>query len=117
MHTGSELVETWIPAGGFKIERRRVRTLDGGATVTECLVPKGEIDDLMPRTTSCARQPCLHRIVADCPPEKDAILPGLAGRYGLLTVSITRTLEPGKPVPSSILPLPNRSTSGGPGDS
>jgi hypothetical protein len=101
MHTGSELVETWIPVSGFKIERRRVRTQDGGATVTECLVPKWEIDDLMP-DHPCARQPCLHRIVADCPPERQPIL-GLAGIYGLLTVSLTRTPEPGKPVPASAL--------------
>ena len=101
MHTGSELVETWIPVSGFKIERRRVRTQDGGATVTECLVPKWEIDDLM-ADHPCARQPCLHRIVADCPPERQPIL-GLAGIYGLLTVSLTRTPEPGKPVPASAL--------------
>jgi hypothetical protein len=102
MHTGSELVETWIPVGGFKIERRRVRTQDGGATVAECLVPKWEIDDLM-SDHPCTRQPCLHRIVADCSPEKAAIL-ALAGLYGLLTVSITQTPVPGKPVPSSALP-------------
>jgi len=101
MHTGSELLETWIPTGGFKVERRRVRTLDGGATVTECLVPRwdtGELDLDQP----CARQPCLHRIVADCLPERQPIL-DLAGRYGLLTVSLTRTPEPGKPVPVSAL--------------
>jgi len=50
----------------------------------------------------CARQPSLHRIVADCQPEKDTIL-DLAGRYGLLTVSITQRPEPGKPVPVSLL--------------
>ena len=41
-------------------------------------------------------------VVADCPPEKDAIL-DLAGRYGLLTVSIALRPEPGKPVPVSAL--------------
>jgi hypothetical protein len=101
MHTGSELLETWIPAGGFKLERRKVRTSDGGATFTECLVPRwdtGELDLDRP----CARQPCLHRIVADCLPERHPIL-DLAGRYGLLTVSLTRTPESGKPVPASAL--------------
>lgn len=35
----------------------------------------------------CARQPCLHRIVADCAPER-APIPDLASRYGLLTAVI-----------------------------
>jgi hypothetical protein len=102
MHTGSELLETWIPDGGFRIERRKVKTADGSATVTECLVPKWEIGELAP-DRPCARQPCLQRIVADCLPEREPIL-DLAGRYGLLTVSLTRIPEPGKPVPSSALP-------------
>ncbi len=101
MPTGSELVETWIPDGGFKLERRRLRTPDGGATFAECLVPKWEFGELTP-DQPCARQPCLHRIVADCSPEKDAIL-DLAGRYGLLTASIALRPEPGKPVPVSAL--------------
>ena len=101
MTSGSELVQTWIPSGGFKLERRKARTPDGGATFAECLVPKWEIDDLTP-DLSCARQPCLHRIVADCQPEKDAIL-ALAGRYGLLAASIAVRPEPGKPVPASAL--------------
>lgn len=102
MHTGSELVETWIPDGGFRIERRKVRTPEGVTTVTECLVPKWEIGELT-QDRPCARQPCLHRIVADCLPEREPIL-NLAGRYGLLAVSLTRASVPGKPVPSSILP-------------
>ena len=65
MHSGSELIETWVPIGGFKIDRRRVRTRDGSLTFTDCLVPKWEIDDLM-ADQPCARQPCLHRIIADC---------------------------------------------------
>jgi hypothetical protein len=89
-------------SGGFKVERRRVRTPDDDLTVTECLVSRWEIDDLMP-DQPCTRQPCLHRIVADCPPEKDAIL-DLAGRFGLLTVSLSRAPAPGKPVPSTLLP-------------
>jgi hypothetical protein len=50
----------------------------------------------------CARQPCLHRIVADCPLETAAIL-HLAGSYGLLTASIAVRPAPGKPVPASAL--------------
>ena len=105
MHTGSELVEPWIPEGGFKLGRRRITAPDGETTVTECLVPKWEFGELA-QDLPCARQPCLHRIVADCPPENDSIL-DLAGRYGLLTVSIARIPEPGKAVPSSaLLPEP-----------
>lgn len=102
MHTGSELVETWIPTGGFRIERRRVRTQDGAGTVTECLVPKWDMGELE-LDHPCARQPCLHRLVADCLPEREPIL-DLAGRYGLLTVSLSRMPAPGKPVPSAFLP-------------
>jgi hypothetical protein len=51
-------------------------------------VPKWGFGELTP-DPPCPRQPSLHRIVANCPPEKDAIL-DLAGRYGLLTVSITQ---------------------------
>ena len=41
MHTGSELLETWIPDGGFMIERRKLKTADGGSAVTDCLVRSG----------------------------------------------------------------------------
>ena len=51
----------------------------------------------------CARQPCLHRIFADCPPDAERILT-LAGRYGLLTVSIPRTPAPGQTVKADALP-------------
>jgi hypothetical protein len=101
MPAGSELVETWLPDGGFKIERRKVTAPNGGGTFTECLVPKWNIGELTP-DQPCARQPCLHRIVADCPSEKAAIL-DLAGRYGLLTASIALRPEPGKPVPVTAL--------------
>jgi len=87
MHTGSELVETWIPNGGFKLERRKIHTHDGGATVAECLVPKWESAELS-LDRPCARQSCLHRIVADCLPDRAPIL-DLASRYGLLSVSVT----------------------------
>ena len=51
----------------------------------------------------CVRQPCLHRIFAECPPGAERILL-LAGRYGLLTVSIPRTPAPGQIVLASALP-------------
>jgi hypothetical protein len=51
----------------------------------------------------CARQPCLHRIFAECPPAPERIA-FLAGRYGLLTVSIPRTPAPGQTVKADALP-------------
>jgi hypothetical protein len=47
--------------------------------------------------------PIRNRIVADCPPEKDAIL-DLAARFGLLTVSLSRSPAPGKAGSLSSLP-------------
>ncbi len=102
MHSGSELLQTWIPDGGFKIERRKLKTADGGSAIAECLVSKWTDDELTP-DRPCARQPCLHRIVADCPPEPERIL-DLAGRYGLLTVSIPRLPAPGETVRAGALP-------------
>ncbi len=102
MHTGSDLLETWIPDGGFLIERRKLKTPDGGSALTECLVPKWADDELAP-DRPCARQPCLHRIFADCPPDTGRILT-LAGRYGLLTVSIPREPAPGQIVLADALP-------------
>jgi len=102
MHTGSELLETWIPNGGFMIERRKLKTSDGGSAVTDCLVAKWP-DDELTRDFPCARQPCLHRIFAECPPDTERIL-SLAGRYGLLTVSIPRTPAPGQVVRADLLP-------------
>lgn len=93
MHTGSDLLETWIPDGGFVIERRKLKTAEGGSSLTDCLVPKWAGDELT-RDFPCARQPCLHRIFADCPPDTGRIV-SLAGRYGLLTVSIPRSPAPG----------------------
>jgi hypothetical protein len=58
MYGGSELLETWIPDGGFKMERRRTKAPDGGSTITECLVPKWAGDELT-QDRPCARQPCL----------------------------------------------------------
>jgi hypothetical protein len=108
MHTGSDLLETWIPDDGFLIERRKLKTrklktADGGSAVADCLVPKWP-DDELTRDLPCARQPCLHRIFADCPPTNERILT-LAGRYGLLTVSIPRAPAPGQVIRADALPL------------
>ena len=76
------------------IERRKLKTADGGSAVADCLVPqvgRRRTDPDLP----CARQPCLHRIFAECPPDTERIL-SLSGRYGLLTVSIPRTPAPGQ---------------------
>ena len=102
MHSGSELIQTWIPTGGFRIERRKLKTPDGGSAIADCLVPKWTDDDLAP-DHPCARQPCLHRIFAECPPDSERIL-DLAGRYGLLTVSIPRLPAPGETVRADALP-------------
>lgn len=102
MLSGSDLLETWIPDGGFQIERRKIKTPDGGSTITECLVPTWADDELTP-DRPCARQPCLHRIVAECPLEPEAIL-AVAARYGLLTFSIPRAPEPGQIVRAALLP-------------
>jgi predicted RNA-binding Zn ribbon-like protein len=50
-----------------------------------------------------ARQPCLHRLLADCSPDPDGILQ-FAGRYGLLTVTVSRVAEPGRVVQADALP-------------
>jgi hypothetical protein len=102
MHSGSELLETWIPDGGFGIAKRRLKTGDGGSALADCLVPKWTDDELTPHLP-CARQPCLHRIFAECPPDTERILL-LAARYGLLTVSIPRTPAPGQTVKADVLP-------------
>jgi hypothetical protein len=88
MHSGSELLETWIP--------------DGGSMIAECLVPKWSGDELTP-DQPCSRQPCLHRLLADCPPDAEGIFQ-FAGRYGLLTVSLPRPPEPGRVVRAEALP-------------
>lgn len=65
-------------------------------------MPKWPDDELAP-DIPCARRPCLHRILADCPPDTERILT-LAGRYGLLTVSIPRAPAPGQVVKANVLP-------------
>jgi hypothetical protein len=84
------------------IERRKLKTSHGGSAVADCLVAKWP-DDELTRDFPCARQPCLHRIFAECPPDTERIL-SLAGRYGLLTVSIPRTSAPGQIVKADALP-------------
>ena len=102
MHTGSDLLETWIPDGGFLIERRKLKTADSGSAVADCLVPKWR-DDELAHDLPCARQPCLHRIFAECPPSPERIA-FLASRYGLLIVSIPRTPAPGQVLKADALP-------------
>jgi hypothetical protein len=102
MHTGADLLETWIPDGGFEITKRKLKTGDGVSAAVECLVAKWP-DDELARDFPCVRQPCLHRIFADCPPANERIL-SLAGRYGLLTVSIPRTPAPGQVLKAYALP-------------
>ena len=65
-------------------------------------MPKWAGDELTP-DRPCARQPCLHRLLAECPTQPDGILQ-FAGRYGLLTVSIPRPPEPGQVVRAEALP-------------
>ena len=102
MHTGSDLLETWIPDGGFMIERRKLKTVDGGSALADCLVPRWA-DDELTRDLPCARQPCLHRIFAECPPSLERIA-SLASRYGLLTASIPRASAPGQVLRADALP-------------
>ena len=87
--------------GGFKVERRKVPNSGRRRDVDR--VPRAEVGDRRTDLRPALRPATLlHRIVADCPPEKDAIL-DLAGRYGLMTASIALRPEPGKPVPLSAL--------------
>jgi len=100
MNSGSDLVETWIPDGGFEIQRRKVKSADGGSVVTECLVPKWSNDELTV-DRPLHRQSCLHRVLAGC--HHDQIV-AMANNYGLLTVSVFRKPEPGKAVRADMLP-------------
>jgi hypothetical protein len=100
MNSGSGLVETWIPDGGFEIQRRKVKTPEGGTVVTDCLAPKWSGDDLT-ADRPLHRQPCLHRVLAAC--RHDQIV-AMANNYGLLTVTVARKPDPGKPVHADMLP-------------
>ena len=48
MQLGGTSIETWIPAGGFRIAKRRLQTPDHGIIVADCLVPKWENAQLSP---------------------------------------------------------------------
>jgi len=65
MHTGSELLETWIPDGGFEIAKRRLKTGGGGSALADCLVPKWADDELTLRL-SHGRRLRIGRGVAWC---------------------------------------------------
>jgi hypothetical protein len=86
MNSGNGQVETWIPDGGFEIQRRMVKAADGGSVVTDCLAPKWSEDELT-ADRPLHRQPCLHRMLADC--RHDQIVK-MASRYGLLTATVSR---------------------------
>jgi hypothetical protein len=94
-------METSIPEGGFKIERRKVRMPDGSAVGAECLAPRWSFGELMIERPF-VREPALHRRVAYCAPEHDAILE-VAGRGGLLTA---RPLRLFSGAPRSLAPEP-----------
>jgi hypothetical protein len=100
MNSGGELVETCIPDSGFEMQRRKVKTPEGGSVVTDCLVPKWSGDDLT-ADRPLHRQPCLHRVLAACRHDQIA---AMANNYGLLTVTVARKPEPGKPVHADMLP-------------
>jgi hypothetical protein len=101
MQLGSGLVETWIPAGGFRIEKCKLQTPHHGIVVADCLVPKWENAQLTP-IRPCELQPCLHHIFADCAPDPSKFL-NLANRYGLLSTPVMRPPTIGETVPASIL--------------
>jgi hypothetical protein len=86
--TGTEAAETWIPHGGFQLERRKGKTPEGSLLTTDWLVPAWANDDLT-AVHPLAEQPCLHRLLATCPHDQ---VVKLAGWYGLLTAT-------GKPLP------------------
>ena len=83
METGTVLFENWVPAGGFKLERRKGKTPEGAVVTTDWLVPTWASDGLTV-TRPCAEQPCLHRVLAECPHNQ---VVKLASLFGLLTAS------------------------------
>ena|SRR5271157_1915546 len=83
METGTVHIETWVPTGGFKLERRKGKTPEGEFSTTDWLVPVLAYDGLSPGYP-CAEQPCLHRVLAECP--RDQVVK-LASLFGLLTTS------------------------------
>ena len=102
MHTGSELVETWIPVGGFKIERRRVRTQDAARPSPSVWSRSGISANWTPTSPVHGNPASTVWLRIAC---------RSANRFSLWpgsTVSSPcrspQTPVPGKPVPSSALP-------------
>jgi hypothetical protein len=87
MNSSGDPFEIWIPDGGFEIQRRMVKASDGGSVVAECLGPRWSSDDLM-LDRPLHRQPCLHRILADC--SHDQIVK-MASLYGRLIATVSRS--------------------------
>ncbi len=83
-----------------EIQRRKVKTPEGGTVVTDCLVPQWSGDDLTV-DRPLHRQPCLHRVLATC--RHDQIV-AMANNYGLLTVTVARKPEPHKTLQADLLP-------------
>jgi predicted RNA-binding Zn ribbon-like protein len=92
METGTVLFEAWVPAGGFKLERRKGKTPEGAAITTDWLVPTWASDGLTV-THPCAEQPCIHRVLAECPHNQ---VVKVASLFGLLTA--TGKVLPPEPV-------------------
>jgi hypothetical protein len=67
----------------FCLERRKGKTPEGETLATDWLVPAWAHDDLT-AAHPCAEQPCLHRVLAECPHDQ---VVHLASLYGLLTAS------------------------------
>jgi hypothetical protein len=81
--TGTEALETWVPLGGFRLDRRKGKTPEGEFSTTDWLVPVLAYDGVSPGYP-CTDQPCLHRVLAACPHDQ---VVKLASLYGLLTAS------------------------------
>ena len=101
MQLGGASVETWIPAGGFQIAKRRLLTPYDGIIVADCLVPKWKNARLSP-VRPCEVQPCLHRVFAESASDPRAFV-NLANVYGLLATPISRQPLPGEALSASVL--------------
>ncbi len=83
MQTGPGALETWVPVGGFKLEHRKGKTPEGSLLATDWLVPTWASDNLN-AAHPCVEQPCLHRVLAECPHDQ---VVKIASLFGLLTAS------------------------------
>jgi len=81
--TGTEALQTWVPLGGFRLDRRKGKTPEGETLTTDWLVPALAYDDVA-AAHPLAEQPCLHRIIATCPHDQ---VVKVAGLCGLLTAT------------------------------